>query len=401
MKNSKKRGTFGVGRRLFFTLALFLLVFAAASIIRVQAGNEHSVTGWLWGGGAGPNDGTNTNVGWISANNTNQGGTNNYGLNIPSSDGVITGGNNYVWSENIGWISFNEGDLTGCPTGVCNARRDGDYLRGWARILSIRDAGGNSGGWDGWISLDDKIGNLYAVQISKMLGVGSGSHTYAWSASASGAAELGWIDFGQANFPQNIITLDPPSFDLREFSLPSQPIFVSVRNAAGNPVAGKTVDLSNSNPARFSLGSTSCVTDIRGECPVNSVSASDFTSPALTTIVATCTGCVSDSSSGSIIKTPNCNISCPDSFTIPPDGKWHAYSCSVGGDPECVVGSCSKLNGGSEKINIQKGSVQNTCEAMADTAARYDTAVSQAKAGNATDNTNINVRALGWIETNP
>ena len=176
MRNLKKTSFFSLGRKWIFTLALFLLVFAAASAVKIHAAGN--VTGWLWGG-SDDGAGNNTGVGWISVNNTN------YGVSIPSSNGAVSG---YAWSENIGWISFNSGDLAGC-VGASGARREGDFLKGWARIMSIPQAGANAGGWLGCISLS---GSNYGVQISKMLGVGSGSHTYAWS------DELGWIDFGQA-----------------------------------------------------------------------------------------------------------------------------------------------------------------------------------------------------------
>jgi len=172
------------GRKLFFTLALFLLVFAAASVVKIQAGTEHSASGWMWGGGTGVfGDGTNTNVGWISVNSVNQGGAVNYGLNIPDGNGDLTG---YVWSENIGWISFNAADASGCPDSNCKASRvTGNNLKGWARILSIKDAlaAGNSGGWQGWISLS---GPQYSVKID-----GNSLSGYAWS------DELGWIDFSR------------------------------------------------------------------------------------------------------------------------------------------------------------------------------------------------------------
>jgi len=384
MKNSRKKNIFARGRKFVFTLALFVLVFAAASAVKVQAAGN--VTGWLWGGGAG-NPG-NTNVGWISMSSVNPGagGSVDYGVNIPLTNGLVTG---YAWSENIGWVSFNAGDLSGCPSGTCNASRDGNYLKGWAKIMSIPQAGANAGGWAGWISLS---GANYGVEISKMDGTGS-NPTYAWS------NELGWIDFSRAHFPQLIVTLQPESFNLTQFLNSSQTLYATVKNQSGNPVSGKTVNFANSNEGRFSLNAGSCVTGGTGECTVT-VSASDFNSTASTTVTASCTDCASDSSNGNIIKTPVCNISCPDSYTVAPDGAWHSYSCSVSGEAGCRVDSCSKFSG-SSKISVRTGSVLNTCEVMADTSARYDTAVSRARAGTGSDDTNIIVKALGWIETNP
>lgn len=189
------------------------LVFGLAIFQKAQAA---PVTGWLWGGGAEPDgvapwDGTNTNVGWISANrlncDSNGDGTtdtgnyancpvglpvttdNNYRLDIPSS-GNVTG---YAWSENIGWIDFNPpGPYPAAPNS--SATKNGDYLEGWARIMSIPQNAGNNGGWEGWIKMK---GSNYGVQISKMDGTGN-NPTYAWS------DELGWIDFSRAKIDMTL-----------------------------------------------------------------------------------------------------------------------------------------------------------------------------------------------------
>ena len=215
MKNSKVRKYFGKGRKWVFTLALFLLVFAVASVMKIHAGTSDSGQGWLWGGGTQngsypPADGTNTNVGWVSINSTNcdtnndgksEGGSgcpttgtaiSNYGVNIPSGNGDVTG---YAWSENVGWISFNAADTAGCPQNPCGAVRVvGNNIKGWARILGIKDAlaAGNSGGWQGWISLS---GGQYGVKINQdntLTGFG-------WNGEDPVRKDgLGWIDFSRA-----------------------------------------------------------------------------------------------------------------------------------------------------------------------------------------------------------
>jgi hypothetical protein len=193
MRNFKKTRFFSLGRKWVFTLALFLLVFAAASVMKIHAGTSDSGSGWLWGGSeemsdGNPNNGLSgyeTGVGWISVNNTNQGGAVSYGLSIPSGTGDISG---YAWSENIGWISFNAADIVGCPQGSCKAEKiAGNNFKGWARILGIRDAlaAGNSGGWQGWISLS---GPQYGVKINP----DNTLTAFGWS------DELGWIDFSRA-----------------------------------------------------------------------------------------------------------------------------------------------------------------------------------------------------------
>jgi len=174
------------GRRWFFSLALFVLVFALACAVKIQAAGN--VTGWLWGGTE-DGLGNNTGVGWISVNNTSGGGATNYGVNVPADNGNMNG---YAWSENIGWVSFNESDLSGCPQGQCVAKRDGINIKGWARILGIKDAAavGNSGGWQGWLSLSGPGYGLKLDTDNNKFQSGS----YAWS------DELGWVDFSRVTF---------------------------------------------------------------------------------------------------------------------------------------------------------------------------------------------------------
>jgi hypothetical protein len=159
-------------------LVVFVAVFAVTTFIKAAA--TDSVSGWLWGG-------SDSNIGWISANNTNMAGVVSYGLNIPAADGNLSG---YAWSENIGAMAFDNsgGYLTGCPSGTCSARRVGDNLEGWARFVEIKKALdiGNSGGWQGWIKLNPTNGGVTIDPPSGNLG------GYAWS------DELGWIDFSKA-----------------------------------------------------------------------------------------------------------------------------------------------------------------------------------------------------------
>ncbi len=160
-----------------FLMAIIVLVafFAIDSGLRnkeVSAEVSHNVSGYAW----------SDTVGWISFNCTDAGfcGTSNYGVGVNEADGDLFG---YAWSSNIGWISFNESDLIGCPGGgTCTANLSGSTLSGWAKALSSSDS--ESGGWDGWISLD---GSDYGVTYDSNSGEFSG---YAW-----GSAIIGWVDF--------------------------------------------------------------------------------------------------------------------------------------------------------------------------------------------------------------
>jgi hypothetical protein len=161
------------------TLALVLfLVFAfggldVAKLERATAGSADDVYGWAW----------SSNIGWISFNCTNEGTCSgvDYGVDFDQGTGLFSG---YAWSSNIGWISFNTSDLSGCPSGTCEARLSGGVLTGWAKALAGGTVG--SGGWDGWIRLSDIGGSpSYGVTLSD-----TQLNGFAW-----GDDVLGWVDF--------------------------------------------------------------------------------------------------------------------------------------------------------------------------------------------------------------
>ena len=139
---------------------LIIVIFSFCLVNKTKAGADDNVWGWAW----------SENIGWIKFNNcTNPAepatcGSINYGVSINPSTGVFSG---YSWSENIGWISFNRSE-TGAPpaepylSGV-------DYIAlldtsfsppqasGWARALAY------GGGWDGWMKLR---GSNYGVSLN-------------------------------------------------------------------------------------------------------------------------------------------------------------------------------------------------------------------------------------------
>jgi len=145
-----------------------LLVFNLFKTEKVVAGTGDNVWGWAW----------SENIGWISFNNcTNPAnpatcGPINYGVNI-ETDGSLSG---YAWSRGtdadvggIGWIKFDP--VVGAPSySACldlpGTGQDcdgvGDYtVSGWARACAVFDdpnvcsgaLNPNRGDWDGWIKL--------------------------------------------------------------------------------------------------------------------------------------------------------------------------------------------------------------------------------------------------------
>lgn len=142
---------------------------------------SESMRGFAWGGSF-SNDAAYQGLGWLSLNNLSDGTGIDYGVHVPSRDGTVSG---QAWSEHYGWLSFEAADLSGCNPALSAATRLGTTITGGARILAIRDEGGNAGGFDGCVSL---AGAGYGLNIN-----GSASpytlSGYAWS------SDLGWLDF--------------------------------------------------------------------------------------------------------------------------------------------------------------------------------------------------------------
>lgn len=218
-----------MNKKIILTLIVFVLMVGLSAYLKTYAGTGQSGAGFPWGGSEdstiggviGSIDGNETGLGWISMNSANcdsdsDGITDignypncptglsvtDYGVSIPSADGNLSG---YAWSENIGWISFNSDDLTGCPFGACTARRvttPADHLEGWARIVGIKTefeaVPSNSGGWLGWIKMKGRTsdGVDYGVVINPdgttFKKCDNVDKSCAWS------DELGWIDFSKA-----------------------------------------------------------------------------------------------------------------------------------------------------------------------------------------------------------
>ena len=138
---------------------------------------DHNMSGWAW----------SENAGWISFSCKNIGtAVNDYGIDMNEDTGLISG---YVWSEYAGWISFNSSDLSGCPSGTCEARMSlTTYaVSGWAKALAAGD------GWDGWIKLSGIASDSspYGVSLNNLAKEFTG---WAW-----GDTNMGWISFNCAN----------------------------------------------------------------------------------------------------------------------------------------------------------------------------------------------------------
>ncbi|MDP2951485.1 MAG: hypothetical protein Q8N55_03825 [bacterium] len=197
---------------IFLGFAILLLGFLLASKLpqdEAMASLSQNVFGWAW----------SETTGWVSFNCQNcynnpecdktavcNGAHLDYGVNI-AQNGVMSG---KAWAEHIGYLTFNEAELVGCPSGTCRAWVDLNtgFLYGWARALSA-PWDSQSGGWGGWIRL--RNGSNYGTYIdfadSKKL------KGYAWGGGGSNVnnALIGWLSFNGTTYSSNTTFSFPPT----------------------------------------------------------------------------------------------------------------------------------------------------------------------------------------------
>lgn len=137
-------------------------------------------------------------AGWIKLNSDPENGVsspdNRYSVLV--SDNEDGTGNLFgaAWSENFGWLSFYEDDLSGCPTGTCEATVDletGEFS-GWGRFLGL--------GGDGWVKLS---GNVRGSNDNYGIEFADTSPTYGDEVDIEGQSwgsdEIGWVDWEDCN----------------------------------------------------------------------------------------------------------------------------------------------------------------------------------------------------------
>jgi len=173
--------------------ALLTIVFFP-ELVSAEGCQYHNVYGWAW----------SENIGWISFSCQNcdsdldgnldggacgSGSSVDYGVHIDPNTGLFSG---YAWSENIGWISFNDFDSSHPQTQL---DLNNGEVSGWARALA------NGGGWDGWI----KLRGLTNETPPKEYGVWLDSSNYAslgyseFREWAWGSDVVGWVSFNRSN----------------------------------------------------------------------------------------------------------------------------------------------------------------------------------------------------------
>jgi len=172
------------------------------------------------------------NIGWISLSSLNcdpdedglsegEGDCPASGVSIPNYNVVVDNESKnmsgYAWSENIGWISFEESESTpdsqafnvdcyddndssndctdssGCTACYSPTQNGSGFGRfyGWGKILSLGD--------DGWLKLSSATSPTYSVDYNMNTGEITG---YAWNGAGSAANEdfaTGWVSFSCTN----------------------------------------------------------------------------------------------------------------------------------------------------------------------------------------------------------
>lgn len=157
--------------------ALGFLIYGEKAVAPAKGAASDNVSGFAW----------SENIGWVSFNNLSDGSPVDYGVSI-AANGDFSG---YAWSENIGWISFNRTD-TGNPPSNDPGSGSGPiakYISGTGQVLGWARAVANGGGWDGWIRFD--TGASSPVYLNASTGDFSG---YAW-----GSDVVGWLSFNSSD----------------------------------------------------------------------------------------------------------------------------------------------------------------------------------------------------------
>ncbi len=181
----------------------------------------HELHGFAWSSYAIPGSTTPGGMGWLSMNCdqqtspsytppgmgvcTSMGGSSDYKVTV-DPNGNFKGD---AWSSNMGWVSFDSGEVSGCPipdsessdgcTGHLNFITG--KVSGWARVISVPASGdnGHNGNWNGWIHLSGTNHASPGNGVTYDLALGILKHfAYGGSIAPSpqmGTEVLGWIDF--------------------------------------------------------------------------------------------------------------------------------------------------------------------------------------------------------------
>lgn len=169
--------------RKFIFIFSVLFISGVFSLLPFQVKAETlALSGYAWSDVPENSQSIANGAGWISFAGPG------YGVSVDTVTGRFSG---YAWSEHYGWLSFNDGtvsgsnNLSGCPSGTCRAEMNPSTgaLSGWAKFLN----GSPTGSYDGWVKLGT-YGATYNFGTQEFTG-------YAW-----GHDLVGWVSLRGATY---------------------------------------------------------------------------------------------------------------------------------------------------------------------------------------------------------
>jgi hypothetical protein len=212
VKNSKKTLVVSI-----IIAAVFVFLFAGGFFSKLSAQqpeNYGEILGWAW----------SENIGWIAFNCESDGSDGygvdsctdggDYGVSVimdpeDNNFGYVSG---YAWSSNLGWMSFNPGDIAECEQGAQTIVNNLEYaieglpaemtMTGWGRFLNGTDEIDNDF-WNGCVSFgtDGNEGNQNDGGLGGfddgVFGTTVDSITGAFDGWAWGDKVVGWITLDQ------------------------------------------------------------------------------------------------------------------------------------------------------------------------------------------------------------
>lgn len=235
-RNMKKINSLSLSLLLVLIVVVVIVAMGGDTSPTVaRAGTGENVSGFAWANtpqsAGSPTTGTNQGVGWISFNNSSDGSSRVYGVNVDDSTRFNASPSNgnfsgYAWSENLGWISFApQGPYPESPKYSARIDWSTGKVTGWARACAgsanpnttCVGYNANVGGMDGWIKLSGTAqnGSRYGVNLNLTTNQFSG---YAW-----GSKVIGWVDFSPSANAKVVVSASTPPPTPPTFPPPTSP----------------------------------------------------------------------------------------------------------------------------------------------------------------------------------
>ncbi len=247
-------------------------------------------------------------VGWVKFSSDNYNGS--ASTNFPYSVQVDTNGlmSGEAWAGAYGWLSFDQNDLTGCPSGACTANVDltTGKLSGWARFVNSRN---NWQGWDGWVHLAGAAndGTMYGVQFTSTSTAQTQLTGYAWGGSVGGWIKFSGTALDGSNYAVTATRVNTPPSVSTTGNTVTTPNWCEVTDSIAT-----MVNWSDSDPDVFTApGGTIVAAQVRFDDGAGDTYTTGNIDPAQWTCTSGNTSCTWNSGGESITLT-NTNVSGSD-----------------------------------------------------------------------------------------